>query len=148
MKMFAVSKITFRKSAALAASLFLAACSNGDPERAAARPGNVPDVPGTATMYVFNTREPAFAIGQNTLFDYQQPLVSVSDSRYAIVLVYGGRHILSCGGMTGVPPVVFDAVPGVTYYFQTYRGGGGTQQICSFLPPETGARLLAKMQDR
>lgn len=147
--MFAAPLMTFRKCAALAAVMLLTACSNGDEEQpATARSDNVPNVPGTATMYVFNTRTPTFAIGKNTLFDYQQPLVTVSDSRYAIVLVYGGRHVLSCAGMTAVPPIVFDAVPGATYYFQTFSGGDGTQQICGFLPPDRGQKLLALMQSR
>ncbi len=150
--MFAAPKTPFRKSAALAAALLLAACWNGDdepPEPAAqAQPAGIPSVPGTATMYVFNTRTPVFAIGQNTVYDYQQPLVSVSDARYAIVLVYGGRHVLSCAGMNAVPPIVFDAVPGAIYYFQTFSGGDGMQQICGFLPPDRGQKLLALMQSR
>lgn len=149
MKMFSDSKNKIFRCAALAAVVLLAACSNGESERPAeAKPDNVPNVPGTATMYVFNTRTPTFAIGQNTLLDNQQPLVSVSDSRYAIVLIYGGRHIMSCAGMTAVPPIVFDAVPGATYYFQTFSGDRGLQQICGFLPPDRGASLLALMQSR
>ena len=111
------------------------------------RNDNVPRVPGTATVYVFNTGTPAFKIGHNTVFDFQQELVKVSESRYAIVLIYGGRHAFSCAGMQNVAPVVFDAVPGQTYYFQTYRGSQA-QQICSFLPPATGQQLLARMQNR
>ncbi len=105
-------------------------------------------MPGTARLYVFNTVEPAFTIGENTLFDYQNPLVTVSDGRYAIALVYGGRHVFSCSGMQELQPVVFDAVPGATYYFQMYSGGNGTQKICGFLPPQRGARLLAEKKGR
>ena len=136
-----------KTGAAVLAALLLAACSS-ESETAKKVDSEIPNVPGTATVYVFNTGQPTFKIGQNTVYDYQRALVSVSESRYAIVLIYGGRHIFSCAGMAGIAPVVFDAYPGQTYYFQTYQGSGGTQQICSFLPPDAGQRLLVKMQNR
>ena len=136
-----------KTGAAIFAALLLAACSS-ESEKAKTAADEVPNVPGTATVYVFNTGKPTFTIGQNTVYDYQRAIVTVSESRYAIVLIYGGRHVFTCAGMPGVAPVVFDAYPGQTYYFQTYQGSGGTQQICSFLPPDSGQRLLAKMQNR
>lgn len=145
--MLAALQRSFPACAALALALVLAACSNGD-EEPETRADNVPNVPGTARLYVFNTVEPAFTIGKNTVFDYQKPLVTVSDGRYAIALIYGGRHVLSCGSMQDLRPVVFDATPGATYYFQMYSGGNGTQKICGFLPPERGKRLLAEIQNR
>jgi len=141
------TRVRSKTGAAIAAALLLAACSS-DSEKAKPGADDVPNVPGTATVYVFNTGQPTFKIGKNSVYDFQREIVRVSESRYAIVLIYGGRHAFSCAGMPGVAPVVFDAYPGQTYYFQTYQGSGGTQQICSFLPPDSGQKLLAKMQNR
>ncbi len=132
--------------AGLLAALFLFACSrsHSHPATSAAQAA-APTVPGAATLYVLNSGEPTFTITSNTIYDGQQKLVSVSEGHYAIVYLGAGRHILSCAGMPAAAPAVFDAVPGQTYYLQTYLGSRSTNQICGLLPPDMGPKALAEI---
>lgn len=127
--------------AALAVALMLAACAGGEEKPTVAGPP-----PGTATLYVLNSGKPIFQIGANTVFDYRQKLVTVSEARYAIVYLPQGRHVLSCAGMPATAPAVLDVTPGQTYYLNTYRGSGNTEQICTLLPPGMGAQALARIK--
>ncbi|HLF59252.1 MAG TPA: hypothetical protein VI732_06440 [Alphaproteobacteria bacterium] len=133
----------------LLAALLLVACakSNSGALSAANAAPAVPVAPGTATLYVLNSAEPTFVISSNTIYDGQQQLVTVSEGRYAIVAIYPGRHVLSCAGMPAVAPAVLDAVPGQTYYLQTYLGSA-TKQICGLLPADVGRKALAQMKGR
>jgi hypothetical protein len=132
----------------LAAALAMAACAGAKPGRA--RPPNeapnVPDVAGTAKVYILNTTESWFGNDKSTIFDYQQPVVSVSDGRYSVIYLAPGRHAIGCAGMV-VPPTVFDAVAGQTYYLQTYTDKRRTKQICGFLPPDLGEKVLAEFTE-
>jgi len=130
------------------AAAFLAACagSRSEAPAAAVAHSEVPVVPGTATLYVLNTGEPTFVISSNIVYDGQKQLVTVSEGRYAVALLYGGRHVLSCAGMPAVAPVVLDAVPGQTYYLNTYLGARNTNQICTLLPPDLGQKALARIK--
>lgn len=138
----------------LLAPLLLAACSSGTngssnpyPATSAAQAA-VPAIPGTAKLFVLNTGEPTFTITSNTVYDGQQKLVSVSQKRYAIVVLYAGRHTLSCAGMTATTPIYVELLPGQTYYLQTYVGWGSTNQICALLPPAMGEKSLAQIMTR
>jgi len=131
--------------------LLLAACSSGTsgssnpyPATRAAQAA-VPAIPGTAKLFVLNTGEPTFTITSNTVYDGQQKLVSVSQKRYAIVVLYAGRHTLSCAGMPATTPIYVELMPGQTYYLQTYVGWGSTNQICALLPPAMGEKSLAQI---
>jgi hypothetical protein len=144
-----MSANSYKPFVGLLASALLLACSrnhSGAPATEATQ--YAPAIPGTARLYVLNTGQPAFTISQNTVYDGQQKLVSVSEQRYAIVLIYGGRHTLSCAGMPAAAPVYFEAVPGQTYYLQTYVGWGSTNRICALLPPMMGQKALAELHVR
>ena len=127
-------------------ALLTAACAKSHSSTRPADVANVPDVPGTARLYVMNTGDQWLKASKNTVVDDQRALVSVSEGRYAILFLPAGRHALSCAGMA-VAPTVFDAVAGETYYLQTYLGSRKTKQICGLLPPELGEKALAEFTE-
>ena len=131
----------------LLAALLRAGCAKGHPgTQPASEAPNVPDVPGMAKLYVMNTGDAWLTASKNTVVDFQQAVVSVSEGRYAIIFLPAGRHALSCAGMS-LAPTVFDAVAGETYYMQTYVGSRRTKQICGLLPPNLGERALAEFTE-
>jgi hypothetical protein len=141
-----LSSNKFRTACAgLLAAALVAACSGSRGSTASAANAQAAPVPGTATLYVLNTGKPTFVISKSVVYDGRQQLVAVSESRYAVVALTPGRHVLSCVGMPAAVPAVLDAVPGQSYYLQTYMGSGA-QQICGLLPPDMGAKALAKIK--
>ena len=136
-----------RLTPSLLAALLMAGCASAHPgKRPTSEAPNIPDVAGMAKLYVMNTGDAWFTASKNTIVDYQQAVVSVTEGRYAVIFLPAGRHALGCAGMA-VAPTVFDAVAGETYYMQTYLGSRRTKQICGLLPPDLGERALAEFTE-